>query len=130
MNSLTITERRSNSVVILDLKGNIRIGSGSIELHKTVRQLIEKGEKNILLNLAGVTHIDSTGLGELIASYITLKKNDGVMKLLHLTKRVRELMVITKLLTIFYVYQDESEAVNSFKPFFKSAKNSEASVSA
>jgi len=122
MNNLSITERRINSILILDLKGNIRLGKGNIELHKTISLLVERGEKNILLNLAGVTNIDSSGLGELIAGYSTLKKNGGVMKLLHLTKRVRELMVITKLLTIFYVYSSEAEAVKSFQPFFKNTE--------
>jgi len=126
MNNLIISERKIGAVVILDLKGNIRIGDGNVHLHQTVRDLMEKGEKNVLLNLAGVTHIDSTGLGEIIACHITLKKNGGEMKLLHLTKRVRELMVITKLLTVFYVFQSESDAVNSFNPFFKKAEKTDA----
>jgi anti-sigma B factor antagonist len=126
MTNLVITERKSGSVTILDLKGNIRIGEGNVHLHETLRGLMEKGEKNILLNLAGVTHIDSTGLGEIIACHITVKKNNGVMKLLHLTKRVRELMVITKLLTVFYVFTSESQAIESFSPFFKGADGNEA----
>jgi anti-sigma B factor antagonist len=127
MNDLNITERRANSILILDLKGNIKLGKGNIQLHDTIRLLVERGEKNVLLNLGGVSHIDSSGLGELIAGYITLKKSGGVMKLLHLTKRVRELMVITKLLTIFYVYNSESEAVKSFQPFFNKAETKESS---
>lgn len=126
MNNLSITERRNNSILILDLKGNIKIGAGNVQLHDTIRLLVEKGEKNILLNLADVTHIDSSGLGELIAGYITVKKNGGVMKLLHLTKRVRELMVITKLLTVFYVYNNETEAVKSFQPFFINTETKES----
>ncbi len=125
MNNLSIAERRINSVLILDLKGNIRLGKGKTELHQMLRLLVERGEKNILLNLASVSHIDSSGLGELIAGYITLKKSGGIMKLLHLTKRVRELMVITKLLTVFYVYNSESEAVKSFQPFFKDTETEE-----
>lgn len=114
MSSLNITERRSDSVVVLDLQGKIRLGEGNLELHQTLRQLVEKGEKKILLNLAGVSNIDSSGLGELIAGYATLQKNDGDLKLLNLTERVSEIMMITKLLTVFEVYDDEAKAIESF----------------
>lgn len=130
MKELSITERQSDSVVILDLKGSIRLGESNIELHRTMRQLVERGEKNVLLNLAEVKNIDSTGLGGLIAGYITLKKNDGVLKLLNLTDKVRDLMVITKLLTVFNVYQTESEALRSFQPFFKNAEETASSTAA
>ena len=123
MNNLNITERRNQSVTILDLKGNIRIGEGNVELHNILRFLVEKGEKKILLNLADVSYIDSSGLGELVAGFTTLQKNGGEMKLLNLTKRVSELMVITKLLTVFDIYESETEAVESFNnPSVKSAK--------
>ncbi|MEP6903341.1 MAG: STAS domain-containing protein [Actinomycetota bacterium] len=115
MNNLSISERRNGSVTVLDLQGNIRLGEGNIELHNVLRFLVEKGERRVLLNLAGVTYIDSSGLGELVAGYTTLQKHNGELKLLHLTVRVRELMVITKLLTVFDVYEDETEAVNSFQ---------------
>ncbi|HSK72185.1 MAG TPA: STAS domain-containing protein [Pyrinomonadaceae bacterium] len=115
MNNLSITERRNDSVIVLDLKGNIRLGEGNIELHDKLRLLVERGEKKILLNLADVFYIDSSGLGELVAGFTTLKKNKGELKLLHLTQRVNELMMITKLLTVFEVYESESGAVNSFK---------------
>jgi len=115
MNNLNITERRSGSVTVLDLKGNIRLGEGNIELHNILRFLVEKGEKRILLNLGEVTYIDSSGLGELVAGYTTLQKNGGELKILRLTERVRELMVITKLLTVFDVFDNENEAVNSFQ---------------
>jgi anti-sigma B factor antagonist len=114
MNNLTITERRSGSVTVLDLTGNIRLGEGNVELHNFLRSLVEKGERKVLLNLAQVTYIDSSGLGELVAGYTTLQKNGGELKLLHLTDRVNELMVITKLLTVFEVFDDEQEAVSSF----------------
>ncbi len=114
MNNLTITERRSGSVTVLDLTGNIRLGEGNIEIHNILRFLVEKGERKVLLNLAEVSYIDSSGLGELVAGYTTLQKNGGEMKLLHLTKRVEELMVITKLLTVFDVFENELEAINSF----------------
>ncbi len=114
MNNLTITQRRSGSVTVLDLTGNIRLGEGNIELHNTLRLLVDKGERKVLLNLAEVKYIDSSGLGELVAGYTTLQKSGGEMKLLHLTERVNELMVITKLLTVFEVFDSEQEAVNSF----------------
>jgi anti-sigma B factor antagonist len=114
MSNLTITERRRDSVVVLDLKGNIRLGEGNIELHERLRSLVEKGERKVLLNLAEVSYIDSSGLGELVAGYTTLQKNGGELKLLNLTSRVQELMVITKLLTVFDVFGDESTAVASF----------------
>jgi len=115
MNNLNITERRSGSVTVLDLKGNIRLGEGNIELHNILRFLVEKGEKRVLLNLGEVTYIDSSGLGELVAGYTTLQKNGGELKILRLTERVHELMVITKLLTVFDVYDNEDEAINSFQ---------------
>jgi anti-sigma B factor antagonist len=121
MNELVITERRESSVVVLDLKGNIRLGGGNVELRKTLRALVEAGEKNALLNLAEVDYVDSSGLGELVAGYTTFKKNGGELKLLNLTVRVRELMVITKLLSVFNVYSSEAQAIESFAPFFKSA---------
>ena len=79
-----------------------------------IRELVAAGNKKILLNLAGVSHIDSSGLGELIASHITLRDKGGEIKLIHLTERLRELMTITKLLTVFDVYDDEPEALASF----------------
>ena len=114
MNNLNITERRNGSVTVLDLRGNIRLGEGNIELHNILRFLVEKGERRILLNLENVTYIDSSGLGELVAGYTTLQKNGGELKILRLTQRVHELMVITKLLTVFDVFDNEQEAVDSF----------------
>ena len=83
-------------------------------MHKAIRCLVEEGKMQILLNLADVTHIDSSGLGELISSHITVSAKGGEIKLLHLTEKLRELMTITKLLTVFDVYNDESEALSSF----------------
>lgn len=114
MNNLNITERRSDSVVILDLEGKIRLGTGNLELHQALRLLVERGEKKILLNLANVSNIDSSGLGELIAGYATLQKTGGDLKLLNLTDKVSELMMITKLLTVFEVYDNEADAIGSF----------------
>jgi anti-sigma B factor antagonist len=115
MNNLHIKERQVENVIVLDMDGNMRIGEGGVVFHETIRRLLEEGERRILLNLAGVDNIDSSGLGELIASRNVLKKNDGQIKLLHLTKRVRDLMVITKLLTVFDVYESEPEAIDSFE---------------
>jgi anti-sigma B factor antagonist len=114
MSTLNINERRNGSVVILDLQGNIRLGKDNTDLHQILRRLVEQGEKNVLINLAEVSRIDSSGLGELVAGYATLQKNGGDLKLLNLTLKVNELMMITKLLTVFDVYENEAEAVQSF----------------
>jgi anti-sigma B factor antagonist len=116
MSNLTITKRPVNGVVILDLVGKIRLGEGNLDLHRTLRSLVEQNEKKVLLNLGNVSSIDSSGLGELVAGYTTLEKSGGELKLLNLTERVSELMMITKLLTVFDVYEDEATAIASFKP--------------
>ena len=121
MTNLKITERRSGLVSILDLEGNIRLGEGAASLRTMLRLLVEKGEKKILLNMAGVVHIDSSGLGELVSGYTTLNKAGGELKLIHLSGRVHELMTMTKLLTVFDVFDNESEALQSFTD--KSAKS-------
>ena len=115
MSNLNIKDRRVGNVIILDIDGNLRIGEGSVVLHKAIRRLVEEGQNQILLNLAHVAYIDSSGLGELIAGHIALSKSGGRIKLLHLTQRVHELMTITKLLTVFDVYDNESVALDSFK---------------
>jgi anti-sigma B factor antagonist len=112
--NLYINERRSGDVTVLDLKGRVRIGGGTIALHKSIRVLLEEGKTQILLNLANVSHIDSSGLGELVSSHISVKDKGGEIKLVHLTERLRELMTITKLVTVFDVYDDEQEALASF----------------
>lgn len=114
MSTLNITTRRSGPVVILDLEGQIRLGETNINLHKSVHELVDGGEKKVLLNLARVTGIDSSGLGSLVAGHATLEKNGGEMKLLNLNDRVTELMMITKLLTVFEVFEKEDLAVASF----------------
>jgi anti-sigma B factor antagonist len=115
MINLEIKERRIGEIVVLDMEGQIRIGGGSIVVRTTIRRLVEEGNNKILLNLAGVSNIDSSGLGELVSSHISLSKKGGEMKLLHLTQSLRELMTITKLLTVFDVYEDEAKALASFK---------------
>jgi anti-sigma B factor antagonist len=114
MSKLTIRERQINNTSVLDLDGKLRLGEGSQEFHNAIRTLVEKGRKNIVVNLENVTSIDSSGLGELVAGYVAVTRSGGQINLLHLSKRVHELMFMTKLLTVFDVYDSESEAVNSF----------------
>jgi anti-sigma B factor antagonist len=114
MVNLEIKERHIGEIVVLDLDGQIRIGGGSVMFRTTIRRLVEEGKNKFLLNLAGVSNIDSSGLGELVSSHISLSKKGGEMKLIHLTQSLRELMTITKLLTVFDVYEDETRAVASF----------------
>lgn len=115
MNNLNIIERHDGNVTILDLTGKIRMGEDTAKLTMALRVVVADGEKNILLNMAGISYIDSSGLGELVAGYNSLQKSGAELKLLHLTDRVSELMVITKLLTVFEVFDNETEAVNSFQ---------------
>jgi anti-sigma B factor antagonist len=114
MINLYINEHRVGDVTVLDLKGRIRIGGGTTQLHRSIRCLVGEGKTQILLNLSHVTHVDSSGLGELIASRSTVMNKGGSMKLSHLTERMRDLMVITKLLTVFDVFDDDEQAVASF----------------
>ena len=114
MINLYINERRVEDVTILDLKGRERIHGFTIALHESIRCLAREGKTQVLLDLALVKHIDSGGLGELVSSHVTLDERGGVLKLMHMTESVRELMRITKLLTVFDVYDDEPEALASF----------------
>ena len=114
MINLYINQRQIDDVTILDLKGRERIRGATIGLRESIRCLAGEGKIQVLLDLAWVNHIDSAGLGELIASHVTLDKKGGALKLMHLTERVRELMTITKLSTVFDVYEDEPEALASF----------------
>jgi anti-sigma B factor antagonist len=112
--SLKIHSREADGVMILDLKGRITTGEPSVTVRDAVREEIDKGFKNILLNMGEITYIDSAGLGELIAAYTTVKNRGGHLKLLNLTKRLHELMQITKLYTVFDAYDDEVKALGSF----------------
>jgi anti-sigma B factor antagonist len=114
MTTLNIATRRLGPVVIVDLDGQIRIGETNINLHKTIQDLVAGGERKVLLNMANVTHIDSSVLGELIAGHVTLENNGGQLKLVKLTERVSELIMITKLLTVFDVFENEADAIASF----------------
>ena len=114
MAELDVKERQAGDVTILDLRGEVRIGEGSIALRDAIRNLADSGKTKLLLNLAGVSYIDSSGIGELIANYTTVSRQGGQLKLLKLTDRVQNLLVITKLLTVFDAYEDEAEALKSF----------------
>ena len=115
MAELDLKERQAGDVTILDLSGEVRIGDSSVALRESVRNLADQGKKKVLLNLAGVKYIDSSGIGELIANYTTMKRQGGQLKLLNLTDRIQNLLVITKLLTVFDAYDNEAEALKSFE---------------
>ena len=115
MAELEVTERQAGDVTILDMNGSVRMGEGAIALRNSIRGLIVGGKKKILLNLGGVKNIDSSGIGELIANYTTISRDGGQLKLLNLTDKIQNLLVITKLLTVFDSYDNESDALNSFK---------------
>jgi anti-sigma B factor antagonist len=115
MAELNIKERQAGDVTILDMTGKVTIGEGSVALRSAVRRLIEEGKKKILLNLSGVSYVDSSGIGELVSSFTTINREGGQLKLLKLTQKIQDLLAITKLLTVFDVYEDESSALHSFK---------------
>ena len=115
MAELNIEERQAGDVTVLDMSGKITIGEGSVSLRTAIRRLLEEGKKKILLNLAGVGYIDSSGIGELVSSYTAINKEQGQLKLLNLTQKLQDLLAITKLLTVFDVYESESDALNSYK---------------
>jgi anti-sigma B factor antagonist len=115
MAELEVNQRQAGDVTILDMSGAVRIGEGAIALRDAIRGLADSGKKKILLNLAGVNYVDSSGIGELIANYTTVSRQGGQLKLLNLTDRIQNLLVITKLLTVFDAYEDEGEALKSFE---------------
>jgi anti-sigma B factor antagonist len=114
--SIEIQQREREGIVILDLKGRLVVGEPIAGLRERIRELTEAGRHNIILNLQEVDYIDSTGLGGLVIAYTTLKKAGGALKVLNLSKRTIELLVLTKLSTVFEVFNDEQDAVNSFFP--------------
>ena len=113
--ALTIATREVDGVIVLDLSGRITLGDGSVQLRDAIRGLISKGSKNILLNLGDVNYIDSSGLGELVSAFTTAKNQQAEVKLLNLTKKVHDLLQLTKLYTVFYIKDDEASAIASFK---------------
>mgnify|MGYP002035478195 CR=1 FL=1 len=112
---MAITPKRFDDVVVLELSGRITIGEGTLMLRDRIQGMFEEGQMRFLLNLSDVDYIDSSGLGELVSSFTTVKNQGCTLKLLSLTRRVRDLMQITKLFTVFDVYEDEPEALKSFR---------------
>ena len=113
--ALAIASREVDGVSVLDLSGRITLGEGSVQLRDAIRDLIGKGQKGILLDLGDVNYIDSSGLGELVSAYTTAKNQGASLKLLKLNKKVHDLLQLTKLYTVFDIYDDEAGAIASFK---------------
>jgi anti-sigma B factor antagonist len=111
---MKIETRTVGDVHILDCSGKITLGEGTMAIRNTVREVLKKGGKKIVLNLGDVNYVDSSGIGELVSSYTTVTSQGGQLKLLNLTKKIHELLAITKLLTVFQVFDNERAAVGSF----------------
>jgi anti-sigma B factor antagonist len=112
---MPIEERTSGAVTILDLSGKVTLGAGDTMLKDKIHSLLYQGRKNVLLNLAQVQSLDSAALGEIVSAFTTMTREGGTVKLVNLTTRVQNLLAITKLLTVFDVYDNEAEALRSFK---------------
>ena len=113
--SMVLNARRLDDVVILDLSGRITMGEGTLIIRENIQKLLNAGDRKFLLNLADVDYIDSSGLGELVTSFTTVRNQGGELKLLNLTRRVQDLLQITKLLTVFEAFDNETEALKSMK---------------
>ncbi len=114
MSDINISERQAGDVTILDLDGKVTIGEGSVALRNAIRRLLGEGKNKILMNLGGVGYIDSSGIGELVSSFTAVNKEGGTLKLLNLTQKIQDLLAITKLLTVFDVFENEGDALGSF----------------
>ncbi len=112
--SVKLTTRQVGDVTVIDVAGRITLGEGSSVLRDAMRDLVSKGQKKILLNLGEVSYIDSSGIGELVSGFTTVTNGGGALKLLNLNKRVKDLLQITKLYTVFDVHEDEAGAIRSF----------------
>ena len=112
--SMKASTRQVDGVTIVDLSGRITLGEGSVVLRDTIKDLLGKGQKKILLNLGDVSYIDSSGIGELVSAFTSVRNQGGELKLLHLTKKVHDLLQITKLYTVFDVKDDEAGAITAF----------------
>ena len=112
--SVKIKDRQVGDVTVMDVSGRITLGEGSSTLRDALRDLVAKGHKKILLNLGDVSYIDSSGIGELVSGFTSISNQGGSLKLLSLTKRVKDLLQITKLYTVFEVHDDEAAAIRSF----------------
>jgi anti-sigma B factor antagonist len=108
------TNRQVDGVAVVDMSGRITLGEGSVVLRDTIRDLVGKGQKKILLNLGDVTYIDSSGIGELVSAFTAVRREGGELKLLNLTKKVHDLLQITKLYTVFDIKDDETAAIKAF----------------
>jgi len=113
--ALIIASREVDGVTVLDLSGRITLGEGSVQIRDAIRDLIAKGQKSILLDMGDVNYIDSSGLGELVSAYTSARNQSAALKLLKLTKKVHDLLQLTKLYTVFDIYDDEALAIASFK---------------
>jgi anti-sigma B factor antagonist len=114
MAKLNISERQAGDVTILDIEGDVTFGEGNVELRRAIRRLIGEGKKRILLNFSGVRYIDSSGIGELVSGLTAVNRENGQLKFANISQRIQELLVITKLLTVFDVFEEESDALDSF----------------
>jgi anti-sigma B factor antagonist len=112
--SVKLTTRQVGDVTVVDAVGRITLGEGASTFRDSVRDLVASGHKKLLLNLAEISYIDSSGIGELVSGFTTVANQGGTVKLLNLTKRVQDLLQITKLYTVFEVFDDEAKAVRSF----------------
>ena len=112
--SVNLNIRQVGDVTVVDVAGRITLGEGSSALRDTLKEIVGKGQKNILLNLGDVSYIDSSGIGELVSGFTTVTNAGGKLKLLNLNKRVKDLLQIAKLYTVFDVHEDEAHAVRSF----------------
>ncbi len=112
--SMKASTRQVDGVTVVDFSGRITLGEGSVVLRDTIRDLLSKGSKKILLNLGDVTYIDSSGIGELVSAFTTVRNGGGELKLLNLTKKVHDLLQITKLYTVFDIKDDEASAIGAF----------------
>jgi len=112
--TMKASSRKVDGITIVDLSGRITLGEGSVVLRDTVKELSNQGQKKILLNLGDVTYIDSSGIGELVSAYTSVRNAGGELKLLNLTKKVHDLLQITKLYTVFDISDDEASAINAF----------------
>jgi anti-sigma B factor antagonist len=113
--NMLLKPRRLDDVVLLDISGRITIGEGTVIIRETIRRLLDAGDRKFILNLADCDYIDSSGLGELVTTFTTVRNAGGELKLLNLTNRVQDLLQITKLLTVFESFESEAEAVKSLK---------------
>ncbi len=112
---LTINQRQVEGLTIFDLNGKITIGEGSTQFREAIRQILEQPNPQVLLNFADVSYVDSSGIGELVSAYTSINKQGGHLKLLNLPQRIKDLLRITKLLTVFEIFDDEATARNSFQ---------------